>query len=168
MQIRQATVSDARPIAQIHVASWQAAYRGQLPDAVLDNLDVEKRATFWQTHLSSRPLATLVAESDEEIIGFCDLIPSRDQDANPRLTAEIAAIYVLPNHWRHGAGRALCRRALEVVRREHFTAITLWVLASNSTAQKFYRTMGFHPDGATKSESFGGQELQEVRFRITV
>jgi ribosomal protein S18 acetylase RimI-like enzyme len=168
MPIRQATVSDARRIAQIHVAGWQAAYRGQMPDAVLDNLDVEKRATFWQTHLSSQPLATFVAELNQEIIGFCDLIPSRDQDANPRITAEIAAIYVLPNHWRQGAGRALCQRALETARREKFIAVTLWVLASNIAAHNFYVTLGFHPDGATKSESFASRELQEVRFRIPV
>ena len=168
MQIRQATVSDARRIAQIHVASWRAAYRGQMPDAVLEDLDVEKRATFWQTHLSSQPLATFVAELNPEIIGFCDLISSRDQDANPRITAEITAIYVLPNYWRHGTGRALCRRALEMAQREHFTAVTLWVLASNSAAQNFYRALGFNLDGAIKSESFGKQVLPEVRFRIPV
>ncbi len=40
MQVRKAAVSDARRVAQIHVASWQAACRGQMPDAVLDNVDV--------------------------------------------------------------------------------------------------------------------------------
>src|SRR5690349_19288317 len=99
MQIRRATVPDAHRIAQIHVAGWRVAYRGQMPEVVLNNLEVEKRATFWQTHLTRQPLATLVAELDEEIIGFCDLIPSRDQDANPRTTAEIAAIYVHPDYW---------------------------------------------------------------------
>lgn len=168
MQIRKATVADARRIAQIHVASWQAAYRGQMPDAVLDSLDVEKRATFWQTHLSGRSLVTFVAELNQEIIGFCDLIPSRDQDANAQKTAEIAAIYVHPDYWRRGAGRALCRHAVEAARREHFNAVTLWVLASNVAAHNFYLTLRFQLDGATKSESFADQELQEVRFRIPI
>ena len=168
MQIRQAIVPDAHRIAQIHVAGWQAAYRGQMPDAVLDNLDVEKRAVFWHTRLTCQPPGTFVAELHGELIGFCDLIPSRDQDAKAQTTAEIAAIYVHPDYWRQGAGRALCQRALETARREKFDAVTLWVLASNIAAHNFYLAMGFHPDGATKSESFASRELQEVRFRIPV
>ena len=43
MLVRASTVSDARRIAYIHVETWRAAYRGQMPDAVLDALDVERR-----------------------------------------------------------------------------------------------------------------------------
>ncbi|HXR47507.1 MAG TPA: GNAT family N-acetyltransferase [Candidatus Limnocylindrales bacterium] len=166
MRIRQATLPDARRIAQIHVASWQAAYRGQMPDAVLDKLDVEKRAAFWHTHLTRLPPVTFVAEFKQEIVGFCDLIPSRDKDSNSHITAEIAAIYVHPDYWRRGAGRALCLHALLAARHQHFTAVTLWVLAANVATQHFYLTMGFQVDGAAKSESFGDLKLQEVRFRI--
>jgi len=168
MQVRQATIADTNKIAQIHVASWQAAYRGQIPDVVLDNLDVEKRASFWRSHLASHPLGTFVAELNQEIIGFCDLIPSRDQDSNVQAIAEIAAIYVHPNHWRQGAGRMLCQRALDAARRENFTAVTLWVLALNVAAHSFYQAMGFHLDGATKSEPMANYEIHEVRFRISI
>jgi ribosomal protein S18 acetylase RimI-like enzyme len=168
MQVRQATIADAENIARIHVATWQAAYRGLMPDAVLDNLRVEKRASFWQTHLSSQPLQTFVAEFNGSIIGFCDLVPSRDKDSNPKTVAEIVAIYIHPNHWRHGAGRALCHRALEMARREHFTAVTLWSLGSNIAARKFYEAMGFRLDGATKFETIGNHELHQVRFRISL
>jgi len=168
MQIRQATLPDARRIAQIHVASWRAAYCGQMPDMVLDNLDVEKRAAFWHTHLTRLPPVTFVAQFKQEIIGFCDLIPSRDKDSNSHVTAEIAAIYVHPDYWRQGAGRALCLHALLAARRQHFTAVTLWALAANAAAQHFYLTMGFQLDGATRSESFGDLQLPTVRFRIRV
>jgi hypothetical protein len=33
-------VDDADAIAPVHVRSWQAAYRGFMPDEVLDGLDV--------------------------------------------------------------------------------------------------------------------------------
>jgi ribosomal protein S18 acetylase RimI-like enzyme len=168
MQIRDAIASDAHRIAQIHVTSWRAAYRGQMPDVVLDNLDVEKRAAFWRAHLNRQPTGTFLAELEGKIIGFCDLIRSRDQDSDPQIVAEIAAIYVDPDFWRQGTGRILCLRALEAARHERFAAVTLWVLASNTAARNFYQNMGFHLDGATKSESFAGRELQEVRYRITV
>jgi hypothetical protein len=37
--VRRATLDDAPAIARVHVAAWQRAYRGQMPDAVLDGLD---------------------------------------------------------------------------------------------------------------------------------
>jgi ribosomal protein S18 acetylase RimI-like enzyme len=168
MQIREANASDAHRIAQIHVASWRAAYRGQMPDVVLDNLDVEKRAAFWREHLSRQRIGTFLAEFEGKIIGFCDLIRSRDQDSDPQIVAEIAAIYIDPDYWRRGTGRALCFRALEAARFQHFTEVTLWVLASNIAARNFYQAMRFHHDEATKSESFADRILHEVRYRIVI
>lgn len=95
------------------------------------------------------------------------MIPTRDKDSDPKTTAEIAAIYVDPKHWRKGAGQALCRFTLEMAKRENYTAITLWCLDSNVAARSFYEKVGFHLDGATKvDQSFKNHELHEVRFRI--
>ena len=167
MNVREATIVDARKIAQIHVDGWRAAYRGQMPDEILDNLNMEKRAAFWSTHLTTHPHALFVAEINQEILGFCDSIPSRDKDADPETTAEIVAIYVDPNHWRKGAGRALCRSVLETARHVKLAELTLWCLSSNVAARRFYEKMGFHLDGATRvDQSFSNHELHEVRFRI--
>jgi ribosomal protein S18 acetylase RimI-like enzyme len=169
MQVRQASIADARRIAQIHVETWRAAYRGQMPDAVLDELDVDRRAIFWNKHLATRPQGTLVVELENAIIGFCDLVPSRDKDSNPHEVGEIAAIYVQPEFWRKGAGGELCRFALRAARLQKYLSVTLWVLASNVAAQKFYETMGFSLDGATKvDQCLNNYELHEVRYRISV
>ena len=45
--LRDATPDDAHAIATVHVASWQVAYRGFMPDAVLDGLSVDDRARKW-------------------------------------------------------------------------------------------------------------------------
>ncbi len=116
MKIRAANASDAPGIARIHVETWRTAYRGQIPDAVLDALDAERRAAFWRERLTQAEDSIFVAE-DESVIGFCSLIPSRDKDADPTVVAEIAAIYVLSERWRQGAGRALCAGALAEARR---------------------------------------------------
>ena len=44
LPVRAATPDDARGIAEVHVAGWRWAYRGQMPDALLDSLSVEDRA----------------------------------------------------------------------------------------------------------------------------
>jgi ribosomal protein S18 acetylase RimI-like enzyme len=169
MQIRTATAADAPHIAHLHVETWRAAYRGQIPNAVLDGLGLERRAAFWQERLAAAPGQVFVAEQSGSIAGFCDLIPSRDKDADSGSVAEIAAIYVLPQHWRMGAGRALCDTALAEARRRGYKVVTLWVLASNDRARRFYAAMGFGLDGATKTDrTADGSELHEVRFRMAV
>jgi ribosomal protein S18 acetylase RimI-like enzyme len=169
MMIRTARADDARQIAHIHVETWRTAYRGLIPDAVLDKLEVERRAAFWQERLLSARGAVFVAEEGADVTGFCDLVPSRDKEADAEGVAEIAAIYVLPRHWRKGAGRALCESAVAEARRRGYKSVTLWVLASNEGAKAFYEAMGFSLDGGTKTERMpGGHELNEVRFRMAV
>lgn len=161
-------MADAVQIAEIPVATWRAVYRSQIPDAVLNGQTVEWRAAFWRERLSQSEVLVLVAE-DEGVFAFRDLIPSRDKDADSKLVAEIAAVYVLPKHWRQGAGRALCDCALAEASRQRFKAVTLWALNSNDAARSFYSALGFSLDGATKTESMaGGYRLNEVRFRILI
>jgi RimJ/RimL family protein N-acetyltransferase len=168
MLIRPAQITDAAAIGAIHVETWRAAYRGQVPDAVLDTLDANRSAAFWQKQIDAGA-SVFVAENDGVVIGFCDLIPSRDKDANPKEVAEIAAIYVHPHHWRKGAGRALCAHVLAEAKRRSYRALTLWVLASNTSGKRFYEAMGFALDGTEKTGTvMGATNLHEVRFRIAL
>lgn len=169
MGIRIATVLDAGKIAHIHVATWRAAYQGQMPDAYLAGLDENQRAGFWRERLTESRGNVLVCESDGGMIGFCDWVPSRDADTDRRIVAEIAAVYVLADQWGRGAGGALCRRALRVARSQDFTAMTLWVLESNSRARRFYESMGFQCDGARKTEQLTAHfDIAEVRYRLAL
>jgi len=169
MQIRPATIADAQRIGQIHVETWRAAYRDQVPDAVLAALDVSWRTIFWEKRLATAQHEIWVAESGKEIIGFCDLVPSRDPDSNPEETGEIAAAYVQPDFWRKGVGRTLCRRVLEQARLQNHISVTLWVLTSNIAAQNFYEALGFRPDGTTKIEKgLQNHEFHEARYEISL
>ena len=42
---------------------------------------------------------------------------------------------------------------------------SLWVLADNERARRFYKRHGFEPDGVEKIEEIGGKPLTEVRYR---
>ena len=164
MFIRPANVADAPQIAQVHVKTWRNAYRGLIPEAVLDAQSIERRALFWHERIAQNKDAIFVAE-DRGVLGFCNLIPSRDADADDTV-AEIAAIYVLSAYWRRGVGRALCGDALAEAQRQGYRAVTLWVLAANERAKRFYGTMGFSLDGAKKTEKASDRsELHEVRLR---
>jgi GNAT superfamily N-acetyltransferase len=165
MQIRVATGADAAEIARVHVASWQVAYRGLMPDSILDNLDVKQRTVRWREILAESRGITFIADADSSIIGFSNLIPSRDPGADSKTVGEIAAIYVHPDHLRTGIGRSLLQHTVSETTRRSLSAITLWVLQTNSSAIGFYRAMGFVADGALKTDMLKGFPLHEARFR---
>src|SRR5687767_5866364 len=130
MNVRLATISDAGAIAEIQISSWRDGYRGRIPDAVLDALDVSQGADAWSRVLSKQH-SVLVAVGNSSIVGFCSVIASRDNDVVPGPAAEITALYVHPKSWRCGVGRALCSHAFEAAAAAGYSSITLWTLASN-------------------------------------
>ena len=94
MRTRLATTGDAAGIARVHVATWQAAYRGVLPQAYLDALQPADRLPLWETELSAPTGATVVAEHDSEVVGFAHVGPDRDADGGGRPRAD-ARLYGL-------------------------------------------------------------------------
>jgi ribosomal protein S18 acetylase RimI-like enzyme len=166
--IRRATVDDADGIAEVQVKTWQVAYRGHMPDDFLNSLSVERRAAVWRQLARASNQAIFVAEDPEgAIVGFVGLCSSRDEDAQPS-TGEIAAIYVLPDSWDRGQGKALMDAAIDEGRTRGYDQVTLWVLDGNQRARRFYETYGFKCDGSTKEDSrWGNFTIREVRYRWT-
>jgi GNAT superfamily N-acetyltransferase len=171
VRIRTATPADAAAIADVHVRSWQAAYRGVFPDDVLDGPDLPAgRLRLWRRLLGPDAPpghAAWVAEGPAGVVGFADVLPSRDDDADPA-TGEVLAIYALPGAWGTGTGRELMAAALEGLRGAGFRTATLWVLDSNARARRFYERAGFTPDGAVKDDVLAGATIAEVRYRRTL
>jgi GNAT superfamily N-acetyltransferase len=164
--VRVAKVSDAKRIALIHVDAWQITYRGEVLDDGLDAPSVERREVFWRQRLMQGNGSVFIIESDDTV-GFCDLIPSRDKDANPKVVGEIAALYVVSDHWRMGAGKALCYHVLARARKQGYQALTLWIVASKGNAMGFYESLGFARDGAVKIETTSdGSNQHVIRYRI--
>jgi GNAT superfamily N-acetyltransferase len=161
--IRRATVADAAGIAQVHVESWQAIYRGHLPDDYLDALTPERRARNWHQALSEATVEIAVSETRSRITGFVSLAPSRDDDADDA-TGELTAIYLVPSIWRNGVGRKLIDWVKGAARLRGWNRLTLWVLEGNSRARHFYAATGWRHDGSTKVDSIGGIEVVEVRY----
>lgn len=141
MNIRDATPQDGRQIAVIHVDSWRAAYRGIMPDAVLDALSIEERHRW---------------------VGFG---ACRDSDAAG--LPEVHGIYLDPAHYRHEFGRALWSEARCRLTGQGHREVVVWMLSANDPARRFYEAMGGRLDaGAEKTITREGVRLQEVRYRF--
>jgi ribosomal protein S18 acetylase RimI-like enzyme len=165
IQVRPATLRDAKAIAEIHVSSSQGAYRGLLPDAHLDALSVQKRQAFWREAIDMCEPQVLVAHVDNEMMGFVGFDRSRDK-GTPSSTGEIWAIYAKPEHWDKGVGLALWDAARDGLQEEGCTKVTLWTWLRNERALRFFEQAGFKRDlGSAKTAEVGGLRLEELRLQ---
>jgi ribosomal protein S18 acetylase RimI-like enzyme len=166
--IRAAKPEDARPIAEVHVASWRDAYRGLLPDDYLEKLSVDERAAQRLVWFAD-PVpgsGVLVAEDDAgRVVGFAPFGPSRDDDA-PDGTGEVPAIYVDPGAVGRGIGRELFAETSAALREAGFTRATLWVLEANALARRFYEKAGWTWDGAISTHMFDCANEPVVRYAV--
>jgi GNAT superfamily N-acetyltransferase len=167
LSIREATDADAERIASIHVRAWQHAYRGQLSDEYLDGLDPAERLSQTRSTISDSPPAfrVWVGESAGRVAGFAVTGPSQDADADAK-TAEVYAIYLEPERVGTGDGRTLFEHAIADLRGRGFHTATLWVLATNERARRFYERAGWRADGAATSERVDCEMRPTVRYRL--
>ncbi len=163
MLIRMAEPDDAMAVARVHVRSWQAAYRGLIPDVVLDGLRAEDRAQRYDfSHHDPLKPKTLVAIDHVGICGFATSSPSRDADLPDH--GELCALYVDPEYWGHGAGVALMKAARQQMVEQGFRGALLWLLAGNERASRFYEIDGWRADGERRTAEVWGLALNEVRM----
>jgi len=155
VQLRRAWVGDEQVVADVHVRSWQVGYRGLIADDYLDNLRAQDRADRYTFDVDD-PL-TIVAVTDR-IRGFVTISPG---------AGVLRALYVDPEAWGGGLGRALI---VEAERRlaEHHSAATLWVLTGNTRARRFYEAAGWRSDGSERHDRVLGAALDEVGYRKTL
>lgn len=167
LRFRPARHSDGAAIARVHAETWQFAYKGLLPDALLESISVEHRTRIWEQNLSASGGAgqTFVALSDDELVGFCSVGPCRDTDLEGRI-GELFAIYVAPRAMNQGAGSTLMEMGLESLRGQNYERAILWVLSANKKTRAWYEKRSWMPDGATKTEELGGFEVHETRYVI--
>lgn len=142
LEIVKATASDSAAIAQILVSSWQAAYRGIMPDEMLNNLSVQQREEVWRKHLNSGGEAYLLRLSDEAV-GVIEVCDFRDSIEGFSEWGEIPVIYLLPERYGCGLGSELMRFALAALTERGKENVGIWVLEKNTRAIHFYKKHGF-------------------------
>jgi GNAT superfamily N-acetyltransferase len=165
--IRPATPDDARGIAVVHIRSWQAAYRGLMPQPVLDDLTVTGSEKRWRSNLQPHRRGdgprsrTLVAEVDGRILGWASFgDPREDEIAD---AGELWGIYAHPDAYGAGVGHALIAAVEQALQADGHPVAYLWVLDGNERAATFYERHGWLADGATKVEERPHLRLFERR-----
>ncbi|MDE1183562.1 GNAT family N-acetyltransferase [Paraburkholderia sp.] len=162
LSLRPATPDDASLIASIHATSWQAAYRGLLPDAFLDNDVTHERAAWWQARLvapGAERRVVQIAEQEREPIGF---VCVERQPESP-WGVLLDNLHALPGFQGIGVGKLLMRAAMQWTREQGEYQLYLYVLEGNDPAIRFYEHQGWRLDGK-EPDSMGGIDVTALRY----
>jgi len=186
--IRVGSAAHAAQIAAVQRETWFAAYEGVIAPEVIDRVTVPDDGARIRQSFRTRPWQRMLVAVDPGpgnsatgdpgaggVVGYASFGPETDvlnapwphpltADGEGGRVAELYALYVRPDWWSTGTGRALMEKVLARSAAAGYRFITLWVLRDNQRARRFYERAGFAPDGATNVlTGLGG--VHEVRYR---
>ena len=160
----RAREDDAERIAGLHIASWQATYKAELSEALLQHQDHAARTAEWR-HLLAEGVVALLAVEGDGVAGFVACGPGRGA---PRSTTEweIYNLHVAPLRQGKGLGSQLFDAAVELGQERGARELVLWVVKTNCVAREFYERKGMRWDGGEQEHAVTATErLAEVRYR---
>jgi ribosomal protein S18 acetylase RimI-like enzyme len=132
--IRRMESADNAGVQRVARETWAATYRGIIPDDVQARF-LERAYSEESLRLRRERGLMLVAERDGAIVGFANIVPTGDHEA------DLAAIYVLPEAQGSGIGSRLLDAAMTALP----DVTTLWVRVErdNAIGRRFYDAKGF-------------------------
>jgi GNAT superfamily N-acetyltransferase len=139
ISIRAAGPGDAEAIARVHVAAWDRAYRGLIPDSVIDARTVEVRVEQWTPRLrESDRVAYVACDAGDRIQGFATAVPIGSSDG---FESYLQTLYVAPDAWQRGIGRKLLAAIAGKLREIGAKNMALRTLR-HGAARAFYERLG--------------------------
>jgi GNAT superfamily N-acetyltransferase len=157
-EVRPAQPADAAAIARVHIQSWMTTYPGIVPQPCIDALSEEESRQRWLARLEAADIPIFVAASQNGVFGFLAGGPIRTPIE--RYDGELYALYLLKDHQRHGAGRALVQQLAQTLQARGCQSMLVWVLEANPAAN-FYQHLGAIPVTRQTIE-IGGASLPEL------
>jgi ribosomal protein S18 acetylase RimI-like enzyme len=140
VEIRRAGPADAPAIAEVHLHSHRETYVALIGEKDYWPSDLAERLSQWQALLAGEGLVFVASEGDQ-IVGFVHALGSR-----------ITTLYILASHQRRGIGRALMSRLCRALAGRGIATASLAVLAVNTPAIAFYRSLGARQSGTITIE----------------
>ena len=165
IEVRPATLRDAKAIAEIHASSSQAAFKALFPGELAPVISVDKGQAYWRDAIEYSEPQVHVAVDGEKIVGFVGFDRSRDK-GTPNTTGEIWAIYADAAYWGQGVGLALWDAARDGLIEEGCTKVSIWVPLGNERALRFHDLAGFKREMTSiKTVPMGAVKVEEIRMK---
>ena len=136
ISVRMATDSDLTALSALFDA-YRRFYR-QEPD-------LERARDFISERLARHDSWLLVAQLEEQLLGFCQLYPSFSSTHTSRI-AILNDLFVAENARAKGVGRTLMRAAEDLGRNLGLMGLELATAMDNTQAQGLYEKLGWRRD----------------------
>lgn len=151
-------LDDAQPLARMVDQVWRQTYGSMIPEQFWASHPTTRRASELRESIADQSLHGLVAETDDALVGWSVLGPSRAptvgiESARP---LEVYSLYV------HLPGHGLGQRLLDELLGEQ--PAELWVFEANVRAQRFYKRNGFRDEGTRHLYAPETISVPELRF----
>lgn len=165
MIVRPARPEDAHAVAGVRVASWQATYRGTVPDTYLDAMTEAQSEANWRAVAAGEmPGAELlVCDLAGAVVGFACYGAARAPDFG--YGGELYATYYLPEAMGKGYGSAMMREVVKGLKRLGHADMILWVMEANARGRRFYDGFGGTViPGSRRSFAIEGRAIWEIAY----
>jgi GNAT superfamily N-acetyltransferase len=140
--IREAKTGEAATLAEIQRDASLAALAHVFPPE-LYSYPIDEVTRRWEESLADEAVTVLVAEEDGATTGVAGC-----------RSEWLDGLYVLPQWWSRGVGRALHDEVLDRLRGDGCERCQLWVLEDNDRARQFYERLGWAENGTSRMVPF--------------
>jgi GNAT superfamily N-acetyltransferase len=171
-RVRAATSEDVPILAELHAATWRAAYSELLPPGTLDELDAPHLREVWADALEGGATVLIATEGDDPV-GFVVAGPAPEEDVaaadgalppDAARTVLVSTLLVEPRWGRRGHGGRLLAAVAAALRDAGATRGIAWVPAEDPASLSFYQRAGWNPDGTIRTLDAAGRFLREIRL----
>ena len=160
--IRPAVPADAPDMAEVHMRSWEIAYKDIIPAEYIREKNAGRPALYARI-ITGEDLNQYVIQKDGKTVGIMRAAPPQDDDVSDNFY-ELHGIYLHPDYYRQGIGTQAVEFAFDKARSLDKTVMTVWVFAENTNSINFYKKCGFIADGKTKTYNMN-KILEAIRMR---
>ena len=171
VSVRPAVAADAVEVARVQGDTWRAAFRGVLPDEVLDRWDAAAAEAAWAAAVTAPPTpahGVLVALDGGRVVGFAAYGPpevgpdERPDPAGP--TTELSVLLVEPRWGRRGHGSRLLAAVADLALGSGAARLQAWVAEDDEVTAGFLESAGWARDGWARTLDAAGRPLRELRW----
>lgn len=150
MNIRVATTADLANLRKLAIDAFINAYamfnkETDMQQYLKENFSED----VLRAELTNPEIVILVAEHENEILGYVKLVPGGSEDLKFNRPLEIARLYSAVHTIGNGIGKKLVAAVRDFALKNNYDGIWLGVWQKNFRAVNFYQREGFRITGVT-------------------
>ncbi|MGM0840303.1 MAG: GNAT family N-acetyltransferase [Bacillota bacterium] len=167
--IKKCTPEDSRKLQEISYDTFNETFKHQnSPENMKSYLEKAFNLKQVESQLSHRSSHFFFVYVHHEVAGYLKVNTNDAQtEEMGDESLEIERIYIKSNFQKHGLGKYLLNKAMEVAMEHHIKKVWLGVWEENENAIAFYKKMGFVQTGA-HSFYMGDEEQTDLIMTKTL